>query len=109
MREFLGIKNLSIIDASGYEGADIIHDLNEPVPENLHGRFDAVILFTSVPLQSDYVALWNAGETPHQPTGAKKILKRIFENLPFFLQAKILGYREKRNSSFSNKQFYKKL
>lgn len=226
LREFLEIKNLSIIDASGYEGADIIHDLNEPIPENLHGRFDAVIdsgtlehifnfpvaianlmklvrtggsifittpannlcghgfyqfspelmfriftkengfelnrivmfeaksprieltssrkayevtdpekvrsrvgimskgavtmmieakkisdaeLFAVIPLQSDYVALWNEGETERQQTGAKKILKSIFGNLPFFLQARILGYREKRKFSFSNKQFYKKL
>lgn len=226
LREFLDIENLSIIDASSYEGADIIHDLNDPIPENLHGRFDAVIdsgtlehvfnfpvavanlmrlvkvggsifittpannlcghgfyqfspelmfrifteengfeldrivmfeakfpgiqltsnrkayevtdpekarsrvgimskgavtmmieakkisdadLFARVPLQSDYVELWNEGETNHQPTGAKRILKGIFENLPFFLRTKIIGYRQKRDFSFSNRRFYKKL
>jgi hypothetical protein len=66
-------------------------------------------LFARIPLQSDYVELWKGDETRPQPTGARKMLKRIFENLPFFLQARILGYREKRNASFSNKQFYKKL
>ena len=226
LRELLSVKNLSIIDASGYENADIIQDLNEPIPENLRNRFDAVIdsgtlehifnfpvaianlmklvkvggnvfittpannlcghgfyqfspelmfrifteengfelnrivmfeakfpgielssnrkayevtdpekvrsrvgimsksavtmmveakkvsdaaLFARVPLQSDYVALWNEGENKSQPAGAKKILKRIFENLPFFLQKRIIGYREKRQFSFSNRQFYKKL
>lgn len=226
LREFLDIKNLSIIDASAYEGADIIHDLNQPIPENLHGRFDAVIdsgslehifnfpvaianlmklvkiggsifittpannlcghgfyqfspelmfriftrengfelnrivmfeakfpgieltsnrkayevtdpekvrkrvgimskgavtmmveakkvsdaaLFANVPLQSDYVTLWNEGETGSSARGVKKILKRIFETLPFFLRTRIIGYREKRSFSFSNTQFYKKL
>lgn len=226
LREFLDIKHLSIIDASDYEGADIIHDLNEPIPENLHARFDAVIdsgslehifnfpiaianlmnlvkiggslflttpannlcghgfyqfspelmfrifteengfrlnrtvmfeaefpgieltsnrtayevadpekvrsrvgimskgavtmmveakkisdatLFARTPLQSDYVAMWNQGETQDQPAGAKKILKKIFEKLPFILRTRIIGYREKRKFSFSNKEFYKKL
>jgi SAM-dependent methyltransferase len=43
LRDFLGVSSLSVTDISSYEGADIIHDLNEPIPENLHGRFDAVI------------------------------------------------------------------
>lgn len=226
LREFLKVENLAVIDASDYEGADIIYDLNQPIPENLQNRFDAVIdsgslehifnfpvaianlmklvkvggsvfittpannlcghgfyqfspelmfrifteengfelnriilfeakfpgieltfnrkafevtdpekvrgrvglmskgavtmmveakkvsdaaLFANIPLQSDYAALWNGGETRHPPSGVKKILKRIFENLPFFLQTKIIGYREKRNFSFSNTRFYKKL
>lgn len=41
--QFLGAKTVSALDYSDYEGASIIHDMNEPVPENLHGRFDAVI------------------------------------------------------------------
>jgi hypothetical protein len=32
-----------VLDYSGYEGADTIHDLNLPVPESLVGRFDAVV------------------------------------------------------------------
>jgi hypothetical protein len=31
------------LDYSSYEGADILHDLNQPVPANLKGRFDAVV------------------------------------------------------------------
>lgn len=39
----LGASNVEAIDASGYEGASIIHDLNEPVPRELHERFDLVV------------------------------------------------------------------
>jgi SAM-dependent methyltransferase len=33
---------VDVLDNSDYEGASVIHDLNEPVPERLHGRFDVV-------------------------------------------------------------------
>ncbi len=42
-REFLDTQNLETMDYSAYEGATIVHDLNTPVPESLHGQFDAVI------------------------------------------------------------------
>jgi len=35
-------ENICSLDASGYEGADIIHDLNQPVPSSLHSRFDLI-------------------------------------------------------------------
>jgi SAM-dependent methyltransferase len=38
----LGAREVRALDVSGYEGADIVHDLNEPVPEELEGRFDLV-------------------------------------------------------------------
>ena len=40
--EVLGAVEITAIDASEYEGADLLHDLNEPVPEALHGRFTTV-------------------------------------------------------------------
>ena len=43
LRDYLGVAALHIIDYSSYEGADIVHDLNLPVPDALRGRFDAVI------------------------------------------------------------------
>lgn len=43
LKEFLGAESISILDWSSYEGANIIHDLNRPVAQNLAGRFDAVI------------------------------------------------------------------
>jgi hypothetical protein len=43
LRTFLGVAKLEILDNSAYEGATAIHDLNQPLPESLWGRFDAVI------------------------------------------------------------------
>lgn len=40
---YLGVKNLSIIDVSDYQGADIIHDLNVPIRNELEGVFDVII------------------------------------------------------------------
>ncbi len=41
--QFLGAKTVRTLDYSDYEGASIVHDMNEPIPGNLHGQFDAVI------------------------------------------------------------------
>ena len=38
----LGFTGVDSLDVSDYEGAGIVHDLNEPVPEELHGRYDVV-------------------------------------------------------------------
>ena len=35
----LGAEEVVAIDASAYEGADIVHDLNQPIPDELHQRF----------------------------------------------------------------------
>jgi len=39
----LGVESIRALDVSGYEGAEIVHDLNEPLPENLHGCADFVV------------------------------------------------------------------
>lgn len=39
----LGCTDLHIMDASDYEGATIIHDLNEAIPDSLRRSFDCVI------------------------------------------------------------------
>lgn len=39
----LGARQVSAMDISGYEGANIVHDLNRPVPPELHERFDLVV------------------------------------------------------------------
>ena len=39
----LGIKELLVLDVSSYEGAQIVHNLNEPIPESLCGQFDFLI------------------------------------------------------------------
>lgn len=38
----LGVEAMESMDVADYEGATILHDLNEPVPENLHGQFDFI-------------------------------------------------------------------
>lgn len=39
----LGAKNASSMDASSFEGARLVHDLNQPVPSEFEERFDVVI------------------------------------------------------------------
>lgn len=41
--KMLGITELSSLDSSSYEGAEIVADLNEPIDERLHGRFNLVL------------------------------------------------------------------
>jgi SAM-dependent methyltransferase len=43
MKFFSDSINYKTLDVSTYEGADIIHDLNYPVPDNLVGQFDFII------------------------------------------------------------------
>jgi SAM-dependent methyltransferase len=38
----LGFTEVRALDASGFEGAEIIHDLNQPIPEALRGSADLV-------------------------------------------------------------------
>jgi SAM-dependent methyltransferase len=38
----LGFGPMESMDVSDYEGATLVHDLNEPVPESLHGQFDFI-------------------------------------------------------------------
>ena len=40
---FLGAASVSSMDYSDYQSADIVHDLNKPVPDELRERFDCVI------------------------------------------------------------------
>jgi SAM-dependent methyltransferase len=39
---YLGSKSFSCIDVSDYEGADIICDLSDPIPQELNSRFDFI-------------------------------------------------------------------
>jgi SAM-dependent methyltransferase len=43
LREAVGVTQLDVLDASDYEGATVLHDLNRPLPAALEQRFDAVI------------------------------------------------------------------
>jgi SAM-dependent methyltransferase len=41
--DLLGIDHLDSLDYSDYEGATIVHDMNQPIPEEYWGKYDAVI------------------------------------------------------------------
>jgi len=43
LRDFLEVSSLNVLDASAYEGATTIHDMNEPVPNEWHNQFEAII------------------------------------------------------------------
>ncbi len=43
LTQFLGVNTLDILDVSAYEGATIIHDLNQPLPESFWEKYTAVI------------------------------------------------------------------
>lgn len=43
LSNFLGVKKRTVIDASAYEGADTIQDMNRPIPENFRNAFDVVL------------------------------------------------------------------
>lgn len=43
LADALGVTALTVIDYSPYQGANLVHDLNQPVPEELWGRFDSII------------------------------------------------------------------
>lgn len=74
--EFLGANSISVLDASEYQGADTIHDMNFPVPEALHGIYDAVI---------DGGTLEHIFNVPTAFTNVAKMLKvggTVFVNTP---------------------------
>jgi SAM-dependent methyltransferase len=43
LTSLLSIETLEALDYSAYQGASIMHDMNQPIPSELEGRFDAVI------------------------------------------------------------------
>jgi hypothetical protein len=42
-RQCLGTTDLRFLDVSNYQGASLIHDMNDPVPTDWYQRFDAVV------------------------------------------------------------------
>lgn len=40
--ELLGAKELDILDVTSYEGANLLHDLNHPIPDSLANKYDVV-------------------------------------------------------------------
>lgn len=46
--EMIGVEHLDMLDASAYEGANMVHDLNQPVPDSWRERYDAVCDFGTI-------------------------------------------------------------
>ncbi len=44
----LGAEQVDSLDASDYEGANLLHDLNQPIPEKWHQRYSCVVDFGSL-------------------------------------------------------------
>src|SRR5262245_50500452 len=42
LKGYLEASSVSVLDASAYQGADVTHDMNMPVPQEWYGRYDAV-------------------------------------------------------------------
>jgi len=40
---FLGAQEIASLDASPYQGASVLHDMNLPIPNEMKGRFDVVL------------------------------------------------------------------
>jgi hypothetical protein len=43
LRDILGATSIAVLDASSFEGADTVHDMNSPVPKEWHGQYDVVV------------------------------------------------------------------
>ena len=43
--EMIGAKDTASIDASDYEGATIVHDMNQPLPSEMKNKFTVAIDF----------------------------------------------------------------
>jgi hypothetical protein len=72
----MGAQEIVSIDASDYEGASIVHDMNDPIPDGLRCRFDAVFDLGSLEHIFNFpVAIKNCMEMP-------VIGGRIFAVLP---------------------------
>jgi hypothetical protein len=41
--KFLGSKSIDSLDYSNYEGANVLHDMNLPIPENFKARYQTVL------------------------------------------------------------------
>lgn len=65
--KFLGVKNLDVMDYSDYEGANIIHDLNEPLPDTLKEKYDVVLDGGTMEHVFNYpIALRNSMDAVHR-------------------------------------------
>ena len=61
LTDYFGATRVDSIDNSGFENATFIHDMNVPLPADLHGRFDTVLDLGCIEhVYNAPQALWNA-------------------------------------------------
>jgi hypothetical protein len=95
--EVLGAERIESLDASVYEGATVVHDLNLPVPEELRGKFDQALatlatnLRTSTELRAEVQNLTaRVLDHPDMPQNTKEKLSSQIKALnPFLVQKQI--------------------
>lgn len=83
-----GARSTCSIDVSAYEDADILHDLNLPIPATLAGRFDTLIdagtiehLFDQRTVLTSYMALVRQGGSIFLQTNANNLCGHGFYQL----------------------------
>ncbi len=86
----------------------------KPVTIMIHAiRTELKPIFSSPPMQSDYLTMYENKnkqlENNFIKTHLKNLLKKIFFHLPLQSRNYILGIRELHTNTFSNKQFFKKV
>jgi hypothetical protein len=112
----LGAESVDSMDFSDYEGATIVHDLNNPIPEGLRGRFDLVIdggtiehCFDLRTVLSNYMVLPRVGGSIVIQTEANNAMGHGFYQLSpeFFYRAfsPSNGYRVRQLIAFETFEY----
>lgn len=95
--ELLKASAVESLDASTYEGATHVHDMNAPLPENLRGRFDTVL---------------EAGSLEHIfnfPTAIKNLMQALKVGGSLFIQTPANNYFGHGFYQFSPELFFRAL
>jgi hypothetical protein len=93
----LGAKQITAIDASDYEGAQIVHDMNRPIPDSLAASFDLVL---------------DGGTLEHVfnfPTGIQNAMQMVAANGVFISFTVANNYSGHGFYQFSPELFYRLL
>ena len=94
-REALGAKKITSVDASSYEAATLIHDMNHPLPESLNNSCSAVV---------------DAGSLEHIlnfPVAIRSLMKVVKPGGSLFIQTPANNYFGHGFYQFSAELFYR--
>lgn len=97
--EMLGTTDLLVLDASDFEGGNQtrVHDLNQPIPDDLKGRFDAVCDFGTLEHVFNF------------PVGLRNCLEMVKVGGHFFVQTPANNYFGHGFYQFSPELFFRVL